>query len=245
MRIAVVADIHGNLGALEAVADDIRNAASDLVLNLGDCLSGPLDAAGTADRLMDLGWVTIRGNHDRQVLQTVESMGASDRAAAAQINEQHRAWLRTLPPVLAADPDLYLCHGTPASDVTYLTEHVLRDGAVLPAREMQMAAAIADTPGRVLLCGHTHIARLFRLRSGRIIANPGSVGCPAYQDSEPCPHVMEAGSPHARYMIMDQTEAGWRFDFRAVVYDWDRAAALARSRGREDWACALATGFVT
>jgi predicted phosphodiesterase len=42
MRVAVVADIHGNFGALEAVVADIRLQSPDLVLNLGDCLSGPL-----------------------------------------------------------------------------------------------------------------------------------------------------------------------------------------------------------
>jgi predicted phosphodiesterase len=41
MRVAVIADIHGNLDALEAVIADIRQQAPDLVLNLGDCISGP------------------------------------------------------------------------------------------------------------------------------------------------------------------------------------------------------------
>lgn len=71
------------------------------------------------------------------------------------------------------------------------------------------------------------------------------LGLPGYQADEPYPHLVEAGAPHARYLIMDRTPAGWRFDFRALVYDWNRAAALARSRGREDWARVLATGFLT
>jgi len=42
MRIAVIADIHGNLPALEAVLADIRRRKADRVINLGDCVSGPL-----------------------------------------------------------------------------------------------------------------------------------------------------------------------------------------------------------
>jgi len=49
MRIAVLADIHGNVRALRAVMDDLKQAAPDRVLNLGDTVSGPLEAAETAD----------------------------------------------------------------------------------------------------------------------------------------------------------------------------------------------------
>ena len=47
MRIAVIADIHGNVRALRAVMDDIKQLAPDSVVNLGDCVSGPLEAAET------------------------------------------------------------------------------------------------------------------------------------------------------------------------------------------------------
>ena len=246
MRIAVIADIHGNLGALEAVVADLKEVSPDLVLNLGDCLSGPLEAAATADLLIDLGWTTIRGNHDRELIETpLEQMGASDRAAAEQISAQHRVWLACLPATHLVVPDLFLCHGTPADDMVYLTERVAADAAVLPACESDLAAAVAAAPGRIILCGHTHIARLFRLKDGRIVANPGSVGVPGYEWDVPRPHVMEAGSPHARYLVMDRKGDQWRFDFRALLYDWDAAAALARGRGRHDWARVLATGFMT
>ena len=68
MRIAVVADIHGNVRALRAVMDDLKQVAPDRVINLGDTVSGPLEAAETADVLISLAWTTIRGNHDRQLL---------------------------------------------------------------------------------------------------------------------------------------------------------------------------------
>ncbi len=41
MRIAVIADIHGNLPALEAVLADLDGRGADLLVGLGDCASGP------------------------------------------------------------------------------------------------------------------------------------------------------------------------------------------------------------
>jgi hypothetical protein len=43
---------------------------------------------------------------------------------------------------------------------------------------------------------------------------------------------------------MDRKGNQWRFDFRALAYDWDKAAALALANGRADWADALATGRI-
>ena len=57
----------------------------------------------------------------------------------------------------------------------------------------------------LILCGHTHIARAVRLRDGRLIVNPGSVGSPGYRDVHPYKHVVEAGSPDARYAILELT----------------------------------------
>ncbi|KFC67647.1 putative phosphoesterase [Bosea sp. LC85] len=48
MRIAALADIHGNLGALEALVEDLERTRPDIVVNLGDCLSGPLQPRGLA-----------------------------------------------------------------------------------------------------------------------------------------------------------------------------------------------------
>ena len=55
MRIAVVADIHGNVRALRAVMDDLKQVTPDSVVNLGDCASGPLEAAETVDVLVRFG----------------------------------------------------------------------------------------------------------------------------------------------------------------------------------------------
>ena len=85
MRIAVIADIHGNLGALDAVLADIEGQAVERTVNLGDVVSGPLQPCETADRLMNLAITTISGNHERQLLTFPrENLGESDRFATEQ-----------------------------------------------------------------------------------------------------------------------------------------------------------------
>src|SRR4030095_10259467 len=97
MRVGVVADIHGNVRALRAVMDDLNQVAPDRVINLGDTVSGPLEAAETADVLISLAWTTIRGNHDRWLLELPrEKMGRSDAAAFAELKNHHHAWLSAL-----------------------------------------------------------------------------------------------------------------------------------------------------
>src|SRR3954468_4608232 len=97
MRIAVVADIHGNVRALRAVMDDIKQLAPDTVVNLGDCVSGPLEAAGTVDVLIILAWTTIPDNHEIWLLEkTPETMGRSDNSEFAELKNHHHAWLTTI-----------------------------------------------------------------------------------------------------------------------------------------------------
>jgi len=243
LRIAVPADINGNLRALEAVQSDLRKQSPDLVVNLGDHLSGPLQAAATAEALMSESYVHIRGNHDRQLLdRPVEEMGASDHAAYSQLNSEHRAWLRGLPATLELEPGILLCHGSPNDDLEYLLEEVREDGVHL-ASANTIGARLGNRGAKLVLCGHTHIPRAISIGDGVRIVNPGSVGLPAYDDVRPVPHFMETGSPHARYALLDREAAGWRISFVALEYDWRAASDEARAANRPDWARALATGY--
>ena len=220
------------------------------MVNLGDCVSGPLAAAGTADLLMDRAFVTVRGNHDRQLLdRPASAMGPSDRTAHAQLDARHRSWLAALPATaLVGDggsADVLLCHGAPASDLTYLLETVSPHGMSL-ATPRDVTARLGATPQRVVLCGHTHVPRAVTTADGRLVVNPGSVGLPAFSDDTPYPHVAEAGTPHAphaRYALVD-TSRRPRVALIAVPYDWDDAAHDAARAGRADWAHALATGYM-
>ena len=240
-RIAIIADIHGNLLALQAVIADLSCRAVTQVVNLGDHASGPLWPAATLDLLMEQSWLPIAGNHDRQLVHQPPSQhGASDRYAYAQLREEHREWLRALPPVARLHPAILLCHGTPADDSRYLLETVAHGGMRL-ALPAEIRQRLGDVPESVVLCGHTHRPRLVQLDETTLI-NPGSVGLPAYEDSAPEPHLLENGSPHARYALIDATSSGWQVSFITVAYDHQAAAAQAERNGRPDWARALRTG---
>lgn len=243
MKIAVIADIHGNLAALEAVLADLDRHRVDMVVNLGDLLSGPLQPAETANRLMELNVPTLAGNHERQLLTlNLDQMGASDSYTHSCLAERHRAWLATLPTTLWIDRDVFLCHGTPDSDLTYFLETVEPSGA-REASDGDVEARAGNVQAALILCGHTHIARSRKISGERLVVNPGSVGLPAYEDDRPFSHVMEAGSPNARYAICSRDSAGhWEAKLTSITYDWEAAAHLADQRGRPDWAVALRTG---
>jgi predicted phosphodiesterase len=244
MKIAAISDIHGNIAALDAVLADIASRGVDRIVNLGDHCSGGLFPAETADRLMALDVPTIRGNHERQLLELApERMGLSDRHAAACLRPDQRAWMAALPPTLRLSADILLVHGTPASDVEYFLETVTPDG-LRRATRGEIAQRAGDVDAAVILCGHTHLARAVRLDDGRLIVNPGSVGLPAYDDDRPYPHVVESGSPHARYAIVSHDDGGWSAEMHAVAYDWEKAARDAEVNDRPDWARALRTGRV-
>lgn len=243
MRIAVISDIHGNLGALTAVLADIDRRGADQVVDLGDKLSGPLFPAETADLMMARDMVHIAGNHERQLQDLpVERMGLSDRLAHAALTQGHRDWLASLPAQgTLADGEIWLCHGIPASDITYFLEEVGEWGS-RPAAPALVAARAGDVQAPVILCGHSHIQRVVRLADGRMVVNPGSVGLQAYQDDHLFPHRNEMGSPHARYCLLEHARGAWAVTMVEVAYDWEAAAGLAASRGADGWVHALRTG---
>jgi 3',5'-cyclic AMP phosphodiesterase CpdA len=114
MRIAVLSDVHGNLPALDAVTADIAERDADVVVNLGDLLSGAVQPRETADRLMDLDLPTVAGNHERQLLTlSPDRMSVSDRLAHDTLTDRHREWLAGLPLTLQPAEGVLAFHGSP------------------------------------------------------------------------------------------------------------------------------------
>jgi predicted phosphodiesterase len=242
MRFAAVSDIHGNLPALEAVIADIERRSVDLVVNLGDSLSGPLWPVETAERLIALGWPCLAGNHERQLLTlALDEMGQTDAATAVRLTPRVREWMAGLPATVDLAEDVLLCHGTPVSDRTYWL-HKGRRGAMREASEAEIAREASRHA--LTLCGHTHLPRSVVLADGRRIANPGSVGLPAYEDDLPSYHVVETGTPHARYLVAERGPGGWKVELHAVAYDFEIPARRAEEAGRPTWSHALRTGRV-
>ena len=245
MRFAAIADVHGNVLALQAVIADIRAQGIEEIVNLGDMASGPLDARRAMDALMALDAVHVLGNHDRYLIdRPPEKMGSWDRPAHAQLEARHLDWIRAVPPTRVYRDRVFLCHATPANDELYWLETVLPDGALRMASREAIEQAAEGVTQRLILCAHSHLARAVRLSDGRLIVNPGSVGSPGYRDIHPYPHVVEAGTPDARYAVLELSDENWRVTFRHVPYDHEAMAALARRNGQPELASALATGWI-
>jgi len=239
MRLGVIADIHGNLLALEAVLAKLDGMSVDRLINLGDCASGPLWPAEAVALLRSREMSHVRGNHDRVLgAASPEGLGASDGYAWRALDPNARIWLAGLPVELTVEGALCF-HATPDHDETYLMEEV-HDGYLVPLPVATIERRLAGRTAPLMLCGHSHLPRAARLSSGAIVLNPGSVGNPAYDDTNPT-HVSESGMPHARFAVVTLGKE-IAIEHHLVVYDWERAAKRAEASGRADWAHALRTG---
>ncbi len=182
MRVAVLADIHGNLPALDAVLGEASAAGADVIVLNGDIATGPMPAE-TLDRLAGLGgqvsWV--RGNADRELAAAFD--GALDPAlpevarvpaeyCASRLAARHRDLLADLPLSVTLDVTglgaVRFCHASNRND----TEMVLVDSPVDAYRE-----AFAGSAEPTVVLGHTHMP-FDRLADRRRFVNPGSVGMP-------------------------------------------------------------------
>jgi predicted phosphodiesterase len=246
-RFAALADIHGNVWALEAVLDHARRRGVTRFVNLGDVLYGPLRPHETFLALQEATVLaTVAGNEDRVIVDAPLrelDRNRTLRFVVEALSSEAADWLRELPVTAVLGGDVLLCHGSPGDDTVYLLEEV-SSGHPLVRSEEEVRHLLGGATHPLVLCGHSHLPRLVRLASGQLIVNPGSVGLPAYEDEFPVVHRMEMCSPHSSYAILERTADGWDVELHRVPYDWEDAARCARARGREDWSQALLTGRV-
>jgi predicted phosphodiesterase len=246
MRLAVLADIHGNLPALEVVLDDLAHRDVAQVVNLGDCASGPLWPRETLAGLIALRWPTVRGNHDRILgRDRPEAMAPSDRFAYGETDSAQRTWLTLLPPALDLGQGVLAFHARPGDDDAYLVEDI-SGGRLVAATGEAVAERLAGVGGHVILTGHSHLPSVTSLPGGRTVVNPGSVGLPAYADPTEPAHVSESGSPFTRYAIVTVEDGRLvGVDQIALAYDHAAAAERAEANGQPEWAHALRTGRIS
>lgn len=241
MRLAAISDIHGNALALRAVLEDLRGRGHDALVQIGDALSGPLWPRETADLLRGLDAVHVRGNHDVSLFDPdTYPQGRADRYALEQLDAATLDWLRGWPRTHAFGDDVLCFHGAPHHEDLYLLEEA-PDGDPRLRTTADIEADLRGVRARVMVCGHSHTQRVVGLPDGSLVVNDGSVGLPAY--SEPLRggevHV-QAGSPHARYAIVDVTPARVSVELVMVEYDWRAASARAAALGFPSWAGWLA-----
>ncbi len=248
-RLAVITDIHGNVAALEAVLADIAVRGIADILCLGDCASGMMWPGETTALLMDRAIPTVRGNHDRWLLdRDPDTMGTQDKVAFADTTPAQRQWLGTLPERIIPAPGVLACHGTPDSDVQNLLEDPVHGRLVpTPLATLRERLGADGLAARIVLCGHSHQPSVVRVPGGPLVVNPGALGLPGFRITrQPHPHIAEARSPHARYAILTLDEGGAdQADLIAIPYDWDAAARQAEARGAPVWAALLRTGFMS
>jgi putative phosphoesterase len=217
MRVAAIYDIHGNLPALEAVLQDIRQAGVDRIVVGGDVLPGPMPSETlTFLRDLEIPVQFIQGNGDREVLAQkagIESGALPEqvrevmRWTAGQLQPEHERWLANWPATLRIEMDglgeVLFCHATPQSDTEIFTR-------LTPEESLLSAFEGLDVP--LVICGHTHMQFDRRIGSVRVV-NAGSVGMPF-------------GEPGADWLLL-----GPGVELRHTPYDLAKAAE--RIRGTE------------
>lgn len=235
MRLAIVSDIHGNLVALEAVLADLKTRAPDAVVNLGDCVTSPLWPRETFELLATLRWPTVRGNHDRWIATAPQAeLSRTEIYTRAALTREQLATLGAFPPTETPCDGVLAVHGTPASDVAYLFEEKV-EGRLRYVTRAELDRRLGDARADLILCGHSHVAHTASASGGRLVVNPGSVGCPRYADNADR-HTNEAGDCLAHYALATRRNGRWSVDLIALDYDYESAAQRARANGRDDWA---------
>lgn len=228
MHIAILADIHGNLPALEAVLRDVKRYSVDGTIVAGDFTGGP-QPQETINMLRSMGSWMIRGNGENYLLEydsgeapeawRESHQWASMRWAYESLDEETLGFIATLPEqrvieVGETDP-IRVVHGSPRCPNEHLlpdrdpeTLAVFREARLLPlGREpISLEVVLSDVEESVVVCGHSHIPWK-QEQGGKLVVNPGSVGAP------------NNGDARAQYALLNWLDADWNVTHRAIEYD--------------------------
>ncbi len=193
MKYAVLADIHGNREALEAVLEAVQGRGAERYLCLGDLVGYGPDPEWCIQTLQELGAATVRGNHDAAVTDPRQLKKLNDNARAAILWTAPRLppgdleYLRGLP-LVGEEAGAVLFHGTLTDPASW--KYVFTPEDARPS--------LGRLEGDLGFFGHSHRPGFFRLRGGevifspggkirpapgeRVLVNPGSVGQPRDRD---------------------------------------------------------------
>lgn len=182
MKVALIADIHGNGVALELVLAALRQEAPDAIVCLGDVAAVGPQPGEVVARLRDLRPFTIMGNTDAWLSdpQLLARMSQRLPSELVELNQWSlsrltgddiaylQSFAATVSLELGGGQTLLAYHGSPNSYDDILL-------ATTPTAEVEQM--IAGHGGTVLAGGHTHVAML-RRHGDKLLLNPGSVGSP-------------------------------------------------------------------
>ena len=178
MRLAIFADIHSNVIALEKVLQAVHGERVDQIVCLGDVVNIGARPREVIARLRELNCLTIMGNHDEWMLKpdyhsrkdTIDEVVDIYHWTAEQLSPDDLAYVRSFQPTaylqFGSQQDVLFFHGSPRSNKDLILaetpDHVL-DGMFNGCR------------ASLLVGGHSHI-QLMRYYRGMRLVNPGSVG---------------------------------------------------------------------
>jgi predicted phosphodiesterase len=232
-RCALIADVHANLPALEAVLADIQGRSVDATYHLGDLVGYAPWPNEVVALLAAAGIPGVAGNYDSTVATDAEHCGCRAESPAqealahesygwtlAQANAETKRWLRALPFRIdlrpggghRSGPTMRLFHGAPTLNTLYWDESRADDFA------RKMAAKLGAIEGDALVFGHTHVPWKREI-DGIAFVNAGSVGRP------------KDGDPRASWAIA--TWDGDRIDIRHVRTQYDVEGAAAGILGSD------------
>jgi predicted phosphodiesterase len=235
MRLAVIADIHANLPALQAVLEDLEAYHPDAVLAAGDLVLGGPQPVEVLQALRALPLVCIRGNNEEYLLEygrAPEKYNGKRWAPLhwtyARLGASDLEWIANLPRTLSFAPDgataLRMVHGSPPGcpqgglvpDDARVLELFRRAHLVPPDNAptpLSDALAVVSEPN--LICAHTHIPWQQRI-DGRLVFNPGSVGAPINEERAACYARLE----WREGALLEWSEENWQVELRAVEYNY-------------------------
>jgi predicted phosphodiesterase len=202
-RLAILADIHGNLPALEAVLADAAEWGAESVVVAGDAICWGPQSREVLELLAETEAICLRGNNEYYLLdwQTPRMPGGWRGygllpSLYEDCGEGWRMrigmWPDTVSLRFSDAPPIRVWHGRP-NDPWH---------GILPGDEV----ALDSVEESVLITGHTHVPLDFP-HEGKRIVNPGSVGVPL------------DGDRRASYARFDAVEGNWRITHRRVEYD--------------------------
>lgn len=221
MRVALLADIHANLPALDAVMDDLAGWKPDRVIVAGDVINRgprPLECLLRVEQQRrDAGWLVLRGNHEDYVL--TEAAPRPNRPDWERKLCQHSAWtlhqvashldaVRAWPDRADLDIGLTAMHASTAGNRAGL----YRD---MPDNVM---AGLIETRAAVFGVGHTHVSFVRRVGS-TLVVNAGAVGHPF------------DGDRRAAYARIEKNGSGWSAEIVRLAYDYARTERDYRETG--------------
>jgi predicted phosphodiesterase len=229
MRLALIADIHGNLPALDAVLAELAREGIDQAVCLGDISIGP-QPVETLERVRALGCPVILGNWDAWL---VEGMPDLDGGALGQVLSETCSWagsklspeqqdllLRFAPVVehdLPGGETLLAFHGSPRS---------YEDAIFATTPDDEVEEMLDGRDALVHVGGHTHFQLVRRLGES-LLVNPGSIGLPFRRA---LPGVMEV-APWAEYGVLTFEDGRVSVDLRRAPFDLDELLTALRESG--------------